>query len=179
VDSLFEKTLMQPIPPFLSKGTDLKADIKMVNFRSKEVFEKEMEAENLKFLQEERESMEDYASKNNLTTQSTPSGLRYVMLQEGKGAEADSGMMVKVKFTGKFLDGQLFDSGEYEFVIGRGEVIRGWDEGIGLLKVGGKAILLVPSELGYGHRGVQGVIPPYASLVFEVELLKVSKPEEK
>ena len=85
---------------------------------------------------------------------------------------------MKVHYTGRFPDGKVFDSsvnrGEpLEFVLGKGRVIKGWDEGIALMKVGGKAQLTIPSHLAYGERGAGGVIPPNASLVFEVELVEV------
>jgi FKBP-type peptidyl-prolyl cis-trans isomerase len=108
----------------------------------------------------------------------TASGLEYVEVKAGTGAQAVAGKTVKVHYTGKFPDGKVFDSsverGEpIEFPLGAGRVIKGWDEGIALMKVGGKATLTIPPELGYGARGAGGVIPPNATLVFEVELVDV------
>lgn len=96
----------------------------------------------------------------------------------GTGAEAVSGKMVEVHYTGTLLDGRKFDSSHdraepFQFKLGAGMVIRGWDLGVAGMKVGGKRKLVVPSDLGYGDRGYPGVIPPRATLVFEVELLKV------
>ena len=108
----------------------------------------------------------------------TESGLVYVEEKAGTGAQAQAGKTVKVHYTGKFPDGKVFDSsiprGEpLEFVLGAGRVIKGWDEGIALMKVGGKAVLTIPPQLAYGERGAGGVIPPNATLVFDVELVEV------
>ncbi|HSL46233.1 MAG TPA: FKBP-type peptidyl-prolyl cis-trans isomerase [Anaerolineales bacterium] len=109
----------------------------------------------------------------------TASGLEYIELEEGTGAQAEAGKTVSVHYTGKFQDGRVFDSsvsrGEpITFPLGAGRVIKGWDEGIALMKVGGKAQLIIPPELAYGERGAGGVIPPNATLVFDVELVSVS-----
>ena len=108
----------------------------------------------------------------------TASGLEYNEQEIGRGAQAQAGRTVKVHYTGKFPDGRVFDSsiprGEpIEFVLGAGRVIKGWDEGIALMRVGGKAELVIPPELAYGERGAGGVIPPNATLVFDVELVEV------
>jgi peptidyl-prolyl cis-trans isomerase A (cyclophilin A) len=108
----------------------------------------------------------------------TASGLEYIEIEAGTGAQAQAGKTVSVHYTGKFPDGKVFDSsisrGEpISFPLGKGNVIKGWDEGIALMKVGGKAQLIIPPELGYGERGAGGVIPPNATLVFDVELVDV------
>jgi FKBP-type peptidyl-prolyl cis-trans isomerase len=108
----------------------------------------------------------------------TASGLEYIELEAGTGAQAEAGKNVSVHYTGKLQDGKVFDSsysrGEpISFKLGIGQVIKGWDEGIALMKVGGKAQLIIPPDLGYGERGAGGVIPPNATLVFDVELVNV------
>jgi FKBP-type peptidyl-prolyl cis-trans isomerase len=108
----------------------------------------------------------------------TASGLAYEEVVAGSGEEAVAGKIVKVHYTGMFPDGKVFDSSysrgaPIEFVLGAGRVIKGWDEGIALMKVGGKAKLTIPPELAYGEHGAGGVIPPNATLVFEVELVGV------
>jgi FKBP-type peptidyl-prolyl cis-trans isomerase len=106
-----------------------------------------------------------------------PSGLRYWEITEGSGAVAKTGMKVKVHYTGWLQSGKKFDSSvdretPFEFPLGAGRVIRGWDEGIVGMKVGGKRQLHIPPDLGYGARGAgNGVIPPDATLIFDVELL--------
>ena len=108
----------------------------------------------------------------------TASGLRYKIIQEGKGKKATKGDMVSVHYKGQLLDGTVFDSSykrkePIDFTIGVGQVISGWDEGIQLLKVGDKARLVIPSNLAYGSQGAGGVIPPDAPLLFDVELVNV------
>ena len=108
----------------------------------------------------------------------TASGLEYVDLLVGTGAQPANGDTVSVHYTGWLTNGKKFDSsvdrGEpFEFPVGRGRVIRGWDEGVGSMKVGGKRRLTIPPQLAYGDRGAGGVIPPGATLVFEVELLGI------
>jgi FKBP-type peptidyl-prolyl cis-trans isomerase len=106
------------------------------------------------------------------------SGLKYVELKEGDGKEAKKGNTVEVHYTGWLTDGKKFDSSldrkkPFSFELGAGMVIKGWDEGVAGMKVGGKRKLIIPSELGYGKRGAGKDIPPDAELIFEVELLKV------
>ena len=111
--------------------------------------------------------------------QQTDSGLRYQIIQEGAGQQADAGQTVSVHYKGQLLDGTVFDSSykrqqPIDFVLGQGQVIPGWDEGVSLLKVGDKARFVIPSNLAYGSRGAGGVIPPDAVLIFDVELVAVS-----
>src|SRR5688572_28796219 len=109
----------------------------------------------------------------------TASGLGYVDLVEGQGARPAAGDSVSVHYTGWLKSGTKFDSSldrgqPFVFAIGRGRVIRGWDEGVATMKVGGKRKLIIPAHLGYGERGAGGIIPPGATLIFEVELLGVT-----
>ena len=113
----------------------------------------------------------------------TESGLAYFMIKEGEGVQASAGKTVSVHYTGKLADGTKFDSSHdrgqpIEFPLGEGRVIPGWDEGIALLKVGGKATFIIPPHLAYGERGAGGVIPPNATLIFEVELMGIKEDTE-
>ena len=108
----------------------------------------------------------------------TPSGLKYEVLEVGSGDEARSGQQVSVHYTGWLTDGSKFDSSRdrqqpFQFALGRRMVISGWDEGVAGMKVGEKRKLTIPPDLGYGASGAGGVIPPNATLIFEVELLAV------
>lgn len=107
-----------------------------------------------------------------------PSGLKYVDRVVGTGDEAVAGKTVNVHYTGWLENGKQFDSSvdrgqPFSFPLGAGRVIKGWDEGVQGMKVGGKRKLTIPSDLGYGSRGAGGVIPPNATLIFDVELLGV------
>jgi FKBP-type peptidyl-prolyl cis-trans isomerase FkpA len=113
-----------------------------------------------------------------MTEKMTDSGLKYDDLVEGEGAVAAAGQRVVEHYTGWLTDGRKFDSSldrndPFSFALGAGQVIRGWDEGVQGMKIGGKRKLTIPPQLGYGARGAGGVIPPNATLVFEVELLEI------
>jgi peptidylprolyl isomerase len=120
----------------------------------------------------------DKASAMDETMQKTASGLQYVDIKEGTGASPKTGQTAVVHYTGWLVDGKKFDSSKdrgqpFTFAVGRGQVIKGWDEGVATMKVGGVRKLIIPPELGYGARGAGGVIPPNATLTFEVELLEI------
>ncbi len=110
--------------------------------------------------------------------ETTPSGLQYVDVKLGTGASPKQGQTAVVHYTGWLVDGKKFDSSKdrgqpFTFAVGRGQVIKGWDEGVATMKVGGTRKLVIPPDLAYGARGAGGVIPPNATLTFEVELLEV------
>lgn len=111
-----------------------------------------------------------------MSTITTASGLQYEEIRVGSGATAKAGNLVSVHYTGWLTDGQKFDSSKdrnepFQFNLGAGQVIKGWDEGVQGMQVGGVRKLTIPSALGYGARGAGGVIPPNATLIFEVEFL--------
>ena len=115
------------------------------------------------------------------TLVTTDSGLQYVDITEGTGAMPQAGQRVTVHYTGTLEDGTKFDSSRdrgrpFTFQIGVGQVIKGWDEGVSTMRVGGQRKLVIPAELGYGSRGAGGVIPPNATLIFDVELLRIGSP---
>jgi peptidylprolyl isomerase len=115
---------------------------------------------------------------DSIFTTTTPSGLQYKDLVVGTGEEARAGAAAVVHYTGWLMDGTKFDSSlergvPFEFVIGRGQVIKGWEEGVGSMRVGSKRELVIPPDLAYGDRGAANIIPPGATLRFEVELIAI------
>ena len=131
-----------------------------------------------KRLAEAKRQAEEAVEKLAAGFQKTDSGLRYQIIQKGNGKKAEKGRTVSVHYTGALDNGKVFDSSygrkkPIEFPLGKGYVIEGWDEGIALLQVGDKARFVIPSYLGYGAAGAGGVIPPDATLVFDVELMDV------
>jgi FKBP-type peptidyl-prolyl cis-trans isomerase len=168
------------VPPYAT----IVYDVEIVDVQTKADYEKE-QAETKKKEAEKKESAkkdesilrQKYLKDNKITVQPTADGLYYIEKAKGTGAQAAPGKKVKVQYTGTLLDGKKFDSSRdrkepYEFTLGKGQVIPGWDEGIAMMKKGGMATLIVPSTLGYGDRDM-GQIPPYSTLVFDIELLDV------
>ena len=168
------------IPPF----STLVYNVEVVDVMSPTEFEKEQSIQQKqKAMQKEQArmneavKMKNYIQTNNITVEPTASGLYYIEVEKGTGAKAEAGKTVKVHYTGTLLDGTKFDSsldrGEpFSFALGQGQVIKGWDEGIAMMNVGGKAKLIIPSSIAYGESDM-GTIAPYSPLVFDVELIGV------
>jgi FKBP-type peptidyl-prolyl cis-trans isomerase len=136
------------------------------------------EGSRLRRIEEAKKQAEEAMEKLAAGFDKTESGLRYKIIQKGNGKKAEAGKTVSVHYTGQLENGKTFDSSyprkkPIEFPLGKGHVIDGWDEGIQLLQVGDKARFVIPSYLGYGTSGAGGVIPPNATLVFDVELMDV------
>ncbi len=147
------------------------------NFNAVEAF-RTFEGAREKRLEEAKKAQQKLMDEVAAGYDETPSGLRYKILQNGDGKKAEKGKGVSVHYKGQLLDGTVFDSSytrkkPIDFTLGIGQVIPGWDEGIQLLKVGDKARLVIPSHLAYGSQGAGGVIPPDATLIFDVELMDV------
>ena len=198
-DSLFIKTFgMKELPKEITKGSMLTFYLKVHEIKSKAEIEKMREekmavaeAEAAKNKVEEKTNLDKYLSDNKISTAPTQSGLIFIEKVKGKGANAEKGKKVKMNYVGKLLDGTIFDTNNekvakennmhqegrtynaFEFTVGNGEVIPGWDEALPMMKVGGKATFIIPSNLAYGEMN-QGPIKPYSTLVFDVELLEVN-----
>ncbi|MFT4781960.1 MAG: peptidyl-prolyl cis-trans isomerase A (cyclophilin A) [Psychroserpens sp.] len=148
-----------------------------VKFNAVEAF-RTFEGSREKRVSAERDAASAELDKLSAGFEETKSGLRYQIIQKGTGKAAEKGKTVSVHYKGQLADGTVFDSSykrnaPLDFQVGVGQVIAGWDEGICLLNVGDKARLVIPSDLGYGSAGAGGVIPPDATLVFDVELMDV------
>jgi FKBP-type peptidyl-prolyl cis-trans isomerase FkpA len=175
-DSL--RKLGAQLPPQIENGSSLVFVLKAEKVLSQEQLLKEQKEMETKQNQIDSVLISDYISANKLSATRTPSGLNYVVKEKGTGAQPQPGQTVIVHYTGKLLNGTKFDSSvdrgtPFEFKLGAGQVIHGWDEGIALMKVGEKGTLLIPSSQGYGPRGAGGAIPPNAVLIFDVELVGI------
>ena len=183
-DSTFRKQFRAPIlPDFVSPDVFLRWEVVVDEAYTQEEFtkiqeaiaQKQMEAAAAK-QQAADDEFQAYLEANGIKAQPTESGLVYVCTKKGKGPKPGYKQMVKVHYTGRLLDGTVFDSsverGEpIEFQLGVGQVIPGWDEGIALMSKGEKGILYIPSKLAYGPRQAGELITPYSNLIFEVELV--------
>ena len=161
----------------IEKLTIIREGSKAKSFDAKLVFNSALEEVKLKEMRNKAKS-EAVLKDLQKGAKVTASGLSYKMIKIGNGIQAEKGKIVSVHYTGKLIDGTKFDSSydrnePIEFPLGEGRVIPGWDEGIALLKVGDKATFIIPSNLAYGERGAGGVIPPNATLIFDVELMDV------
>ncbi len=189
VDTLVKRGIAQYNTRF-KKGATIKVKIKILDsYTSEPEFEAARAKEMEDFKANEIKSLEAYfAGKNEKGITKLPEGVFVKIEKEGAGVKIDSGMTVKMKYTGKLLDGTVFDSNidtsfghaePFEFIAGMRQVIEGWDIGVKQLKVGSKAKIYIPSLLGYGMQGSAPKIPPYSNLMFEVEVLEaVLKKEE-
>ncbi|MBT0609045.1 peptidylprolyl isomerase [Aequorivita echinoideorum] len=170
VDSIAQGDTIQKVE-IIREGEKAKKWNAVENFRSFTGAKMEREAA-------AKKQQEELLGELSQGFEQTKSGLRYKIIQKGEGKKAEKGKTVAVHYKGMLPDGSVFDSSykrgnPIDFALGKGQVIEGWDEGIQLLQVGDKARFVIPSDLGYGSRGAGGVIPPNATLIFDVELMDV------
>ncbi len=185
-DSFFVKNVgLKELPKFIKKGDMLTFNVKLVSLQSKEEYQKEkaLQLEKYNAMVEvrksgETDSIKTYLLANKYTVKPTATGMYYIETLKGAGTKATTGSTVTVNYTGKFLNGTVFDSSvgkdPISFVLGNKEVIPGWEEGIALMKKGGKAVFVIPSNLAYGPNGAGSLILPYTPLTFDVELVDVT-----
>ncbi|NCC74311.1 MAG: FKBP-type peptidyl-prolyl cis-trans isomerase [Sphingobacteriia bacterium] len=180
-ESFFLKTAGFPeVPDFAAGVEKLLFNVKLDKIQTQDEMEAEMIEQMAVAQGEEETKIKEYLTANNITVEPTESGMYYIETVKGTGPKPQSGEKVKVHYTGTLLDGHKFDSSvdrgqPFEFTLGVGQVIRGWDEGIAMMNVGSKGKFVLPSTMAYGERGAGRDIPPYAPLVFEVELLEIVK----
>lgn len=177
-DTLFKRGIGAEMPPFIEKGSFLRFEVKMYEVLTMAEYVQEQEIMAKKVKADEDAALASYIKTNNLAAVlDTATGVYYQVVQAGTGVKPKKGNKVIVHYTGHLLNGEIFDSsldrGEpFDFIIGQGRVIEGWDEGIPLMRKGEKGILYIPSYRGYGEQRA-GSIPPNSTLIFEVELLDI------
>ena len=176
-DTLFQKTFGTKTPESFKAGERIHFVIKLVDvFTQEEIAKKENEqVDNYK--RQDDSTLSVYVSQQ-ANVQKTASGLMYIVVEPGKGKQAKKGDKVSMLYTGYLLNGDVFDENQnrekpFEFSLGLGQVIPGWDEGVAMMKEGGKYKFIIPWNLAYGDQNV-GPIAPYSSLVFDVEMVKVN-----
>lgn len=167
------------VPAEFAKEKELFFDIKIVEIKPENETQKASRLQMEERKNNEQLEISKYLTENNITVEPTSSGLYYILVSEGTGYQPVAGKKVKVHYTGTFLNGEKFDSSydrnePIEFPLGTGAVIPGWDEGISMMKEGGKARLIIPSKIAYGDQD-RGPIKAFTPLAFEVELVEVEK----
>lgn len=170
------------LAPWMKDGMMLEYYVQMVSIKSEAQTKADNEKKSSAQKTIDATLIEDYLKKNNIAAQKSASGLNYVITNPGTGENAKAGQSVTVNYTGTILDGKKFDSNvdssfnhvqPFTFTLGQGQVIKGWDEGIALLKKGGKAKLFIPSHIAYGAQSPSPAIPANSVLVFEVEVVNI------
>ncbi|MBN8824682.1 MULTISPECIES: FKBP-type peptidyl-prolyl cis-trans isomerase [unclassified Spirosoma] len=188
-DSLFTRA-MQPLPPGVQKGSDIGIAVKVLNIQTEDEYKKQQAADFDKQKGIDAKVIDSYVAKNGLAGkgQKTQSGVYYIVTQPSSGPAPKAGEIVKVRYTGKLLNGTIFDSSEkslnpqasgepVQFPIGVGQVIPGWEEGVMKMHKGEKATLIIPSTLAYGSRA-NPKIPANSVLLFDIELLDIQKGQQ-
>ncbi len=173
--------IIEPYSPVVYEVEVLDLKTKAENDAAKKTEEANAKKTSAEAQSKEPLLIQQYVKDNNITAKPNGSGIYYIEKVKGKGPKATAGKKVKVHYTGKLLNGKVFDSSvdkkpstPYEFVLGQGQVIPGWDEAILMMSAGGKATVIIPSKLAYGERGAGNDIPPFSPLVFDLELINIS-----
>ena len=183
-DKFFKETLQSDLPAFISPGSNMKVTLNIIEVQTEKEYNQEKEAF-LNWIEDfgdyEKVLLKQYLKSSKLELKPTPSGMYYLKIHEGTGKKVEKGDTVTVNYEGKFLNGKFFDSTirrkqPFQFVYGtEWQVVKGLEEAIGMMREGEKSLFILPSDLAFGQKGSStGIIPPYTSLIFEVELLKVN-----
>lgn len=180
-DSVFKHTFKMALPPYIKSGSGIYLDVKLVAIEKRADFDERQRIAEEEMVLKEKSMLAAYAAQKNMKVEPNPSGLYFVKKSSGNGPKAEPGDKVTMAYTGMLLDGTVFDAsdrhpGDFEFTLGVGQVIRGWDEAVSLMRKGDKAYILIPSYMAYGPRGSGQLIPPNSPLAFDIEVLDVKKP---
>ncbi|MFT4737143.1 MAG: FKBP-type peptidyl-prolyl cis-trans isomerase FkpA [Cyclobacteriaceae bacterium] len=174
---LWEVSFKRPVPDSVGESVLVLVDIRVRQQMTIPEYRDYMTSleknKNAGGYEEARAELTNFLSENGIAAEASETGLQYVINNKTNGAYPEPGQRVSVKYKGMLLDGSVFDEGTYTFPLGQGEVIAGWDEGIGYLRVGESGVLYIPAEMGYGSRGSGARIPPFSPLMFEVELVEI------
>jgi FKBP-type peptidyl-prolyl cis-trans isomerase FkpA len=184
----FGKGLHASLPGFLQAGDHMKINVAMRDIQTREAYNREKEAF-LSWIEDfgayEKVILKQYIATEKLDVSPLPSGIYYLNIKPGNGKKVEMGDTVTVHYEGRFLNGKFFDSTRrrnqpFQFVYGtEWQVVNGLEEGIGMMREGERSLFILPSDQGFGNRGSStGTIPPFTSLIFEVEILKVSSPRK-
>jgi FKBP-type peptidyl-prolyl cis-trans isomerase FkpA len=184
-DSMYEKVLSKEPGNTMAKpkaGSFLKFHVKLLRVQTYDEAELDMALNESQLIKAEDKALENYLKEKNITASPETEGYYIIRQVEGKGAAIDSGAIVKINYTGRFLNGNPFDSNlqsgkPYSFTVGSGQVIKGWDLAFRKLNEGDKVTLIIPSNLAYASEGIKApnnttyIVPPYATLIFDIEVL--------
>ncbi len=182
-DNFFKKTLNTSLPQFIAPKSRMKVDIKMIDIRTEAQYKKD-KAEFLKWIEDfgdyEKMVLKNFIDEQKINVKPTKSGLYFLKIKDGVGKKVKKGDLVTINYEGRFLNGKFFDSTKkrnqpLDFVYGtEWQVIPGINEAIGMMRQGEKAVVIIPSSLAFGDNGsTTGIIPPFTSVIYEIDLLKV------
>ncbi|MBN2662370.1 MAG: FKBP-type peptidyl-prolyl cis-trans isomerase [Bacteroidales bacterium] len=176
--NFYQITAEVPSPSCIKKDDKLTFYIRLIDILTAEDIKREQDRIDRMKQKNELSLLQDYLQANEITTQPLPNGLYYIPTKEGTGRTPKQGDSVTVHYEGKFINNQPFDSSlknnkPFTFMYGDTTLISGWTQGIGLMKKGGVAQIIIPSSLGYGKNGAGYVVPPYSTLIFDIYLLEI------
>lgn len=182
---------MTQMPPFIKPTSMLRFEMKILKHKTQDEYMQEaklrkeqQDAILEEYRAKETPERESYLKENNITVKPTAEGLYFTLTKKGNGPKVENGDLVSAHYTGYFLNGEKFDSSEnspspFQFIAGKGDVIKGWDLAVVMMKKGDKARIVIPSSLAYGESRPDFPIPPYSSLVFDIEIVEVEKTDTK
>ncbi len=169
-----------PAPKCIKKGDKLIFYVKLIDIMSPAEVQKDFERYKKRQIKNEQDLLDEYLENNNINTKPTKDGLYFVIIKKGYGRKPHKGDSVYVHYEGKLINNQPFESTlvnnkPFGFIYGKENFIDGWNEGIGMMRQGETARLIIPSKIGYGDKGAGDIIPPYSTIIFDIHLLKVKR----